>query len=48
MRVNEGACGAVQRATSEEVADQMRKMTTKNDGTSIRLKLGNGQSIIIK
>ena len=38
----------VQWATPQEVADQMWKMTTQNGGTSIKLKLGNGQSIIIK
>ena len=38
----------VQWATPEEVSSQMWKMTTTNGGTSIRLKLGNGESIIIK
>ncbi len=35
-------------ATSQEVADQMWKMTTKNGGISIKLKLGNGQITTIK
>ncbi|MDE6433427.1 MAG: hypothetical protein K2L07_04290 [Lachnospiraceae bacterium] len=34
-------------ATSEEVAGQMWKMTTKTGGKSIKLKLGNGKNIII-
>ncbi|MBQ9232504.1 MAG: RHS repeat-associated core domain-containing protein [Lachnospiraceae bacterium] len=34
-------------ATDEEVASQMWKMTTKTGGASIKLKLGNGKSIII-
>lgn len=38
----------IQLATPEEVASQMWKMTTKNGGTSIKLKLGNGESMIIK
>lgn len=38
----------IQWATLEEVASQMWKMTTKNGGTSIKLKLGNGESMIIK
>lgn len=35
-------------ATSDEVANQMWKMTTKTNGTSVKLKLGNGQSITIQ
>ena len=35
-------------ATDEEIASQIWKMTTKTNGTSIKLKLGNGESIIIK
>ena len=35
-------------ATDEEVASQMWKMTTKTQGTSIKLKLGNGESMIIQ
>lgn len=35
-------------ASSDEVAGQMWKMTTTNGGTSIKLKLGNGMSQIIK
>ena len=38
----------IQWATQEEVTSQMWKMTTKNGGTSIKLKLGNGKSMIIK
>ncbi|MDU1350945.1 MAG: hypothetical protein E6942_16825 [Clostridium argentinense] len=38
----------IQWSTPEEVASQMWKMTTKNGGTSIKLKLGNGESMIIK
>ena len=34
-------------ATDEEVASQMWKMITKTGGDSIKLKLGNGKSIII-
>lgn len=34
-------------ATQEEIAGQMWKMTTKTNGKSIRLKIGNGKSIII-
>ena len=36
------------RATDEEIAGQMWKMTTKTNGTSIKLKLGNGESITIQ
>lgn len=35
-------------ATDEEIAGQMWKMTTKTNGTSIKLKLGNGESITIQ
>ena len=35
-------------ATKKEVESQMWKMTTRNGGTSIKLKLGNGKSIIVK
>ncbi len=35
-------------ATDEEVANQMWKMTTKTNGTSVKLKLGNGQSMTIQ
>lgn len=35
-------------ASPDEIAGQMWKMTTKNGGTSIKLKLGNGVSQIIK
>lgn len=35
-------------ATSDEVASQMWKMTTQTGGNSIKLKLGQGQSIIVK
>ena len=35
-------------ATDAEVANQMWKMTTKTNGTSIKLKLGNGQSMTIQ
>ena len=35
-------------ATEEEIASQMWKMTTKTNGTSIKLKLGNGANIIIQ
>lgn len=32
----------------EEIAGQMWKTTTKTNGTSIKLKLGNGESITIQ
>ena len=35
-------------ATNEEVANQMWKITTETNGTSIKLKLGNGQSMTIQ
>ena len=35
-------------ATEEEVASQMWKMTTHTGGISIKLKVGNGKSIIIQ
>jgi len=35
-------------ATQQEINSQMWKMTTKTDGLSIKLKLGNGESIIIE
>ena len=35
-------------ATDEEIAGQKWKMTTKTNGTSIKLKLGNGESITIQ
>ena len=35
-------------ATNEEVANQMWKMTTETNGTSIKLKIGNGQSMTIQ
>ena len=35
-------------ATDEEVANQTWKMTTKTNGTSVKLKLGNGQSMTIQ
>ena len=35
-------------ATDEEVAKQMWKMTTKTNGTSVKLKLGNGQIMIVE
>ena len=35
-------------ATDEEIAGQMWKMTTKTNGTSIKLKLGNGESMTIQ
>lgn len=35
-------------ASDEEIANQMWKMTTKTNGTSVNLKLGNGQNMIIK
>ncbi|MHC1723777.1 MAG: hypothetical protein AB9836_11320 [Aminipila sp.] len=38
----------VQWANPQEVEDQMWKKTTNNGGTSIKLKLGNGQSTTIK
>ena len=38
---------SVQWATPQEIADQMWKMTTKNGGTSIKLKLGNGVCVKI-
>lgn len=34
-------------ATDEEVSGQMWKMTTKTEGTSIKLKLEDGSSIVI-
>ena len=34
-------------ATPNEIAQNMWKMTTKNGGVSIELKLGNGKSVII-
>jgi len=38
----------VQWTSSQEVADQIWNIITINDGTSIKLKLGNGLSTIIK
>jgi hypothetical protein len=38
----------VQWASPEAVQKEMWKMTTKTGGSSIRLKLGNGQSITIE
>ena len=35
-------------ATDEEIASQMWKMTTKTNGSSIKLKLGNGECIVIE
>ena len=35
-------------ATDEEIASQMWKMTTKTNGTSVKLKLGNGKSMTIQ
>lgn len=35
-------------ATDAEVANQIWKMTTKTNGTSIKLKLGNGESMTIQ
>lgn len=35
-------------ATQDEIAGQMWKMTTQTDGTSIKLKLGNGESVTVK
>ena len=35
-------------ATTKEVRSQMWKMITQNGGTSIKLKLGGGQNIIVK
>ncbi|WP_336704348.1 DUF6443 domain-containing protein [Chryseobacterium indologenes] len=35
-------------ATAKEVKNQMWKMTTKNGGTSVKLKLGDGKNMIIK
>lgn len=35
------------RATQDEIAGQMWKMTTKTGGKNIKLKLGNGKSIIV-
>lgn len=35
-------------ATQEEITGQMWKMTTQTGGTSIKLKLENGESITIK
>ncbi len=35
-------------ATDEEVANQMWKMTTKTNGTSIKLKVGDGRSMTIQ
>lgn len=35
-------------ATPAEVKSQMWKMTTKNGGTSIRIKMADGKSIIVK
>ena len=35
-------------ASPEQIANQMWKMTTKTNGMSIKLKLGNNQNIIIK
>ena len=35
-------------ATNDEVAGQMWKMTTQTGGVSVKLKLGNGKSIIIR
>ncbi|WP_421829164.1 RHS repeat domain-containing protein [Larkinella sp.] len=38
----------VQWASPAQVQNQMWKMTTKNGGTSVKLKLGDGDNIIIK
>jgi len=38
----------VQWASPRTVQEEMWKMTTKTGGSSIRLKLGNGQNVIIK
>ena len=38
----------VQWATPKEISSQMWKMTTKNQGVSIRLKLGDGKSMTVK
>jgi len=38
----------VEWASKSLVESQMWKMTTKTGGTSIKLKLGNGESIIVK
>ena len=38
----------VEWASPSKVADNLWKMSTKNGGSSIRLKLGNGQSITVK
>lgn len=35
-------------ATEEEVKNQMWKMTTRTEGKTIRLKLGNGKSMIVE
>ena len=35
-------------ATQDEIAGQMWKMTTQTGGNSIKLKLGNGESITVK
>jgi len=35
-------------ATDDEIANQLWKMTTKTNGASVKLKLGNGESMIIK
>lgn len=35
-------------ATEKEVSSQMWKMTTKTGGTSVKLKVGNGETIIIQ
>lgn len=35
-------------ATQDEIAGQMWKMTTQTGGTSIKLKLGNGESITVE
>lgn len=41
-------CVPIDWASKSEVENQMWKMSTKNDGTSMRLKMGDGTSIIVK
>ncbi|SSW82558.1 RhsD protein [Klebsiella pneumoniae] len=41
-------CMPITWASAQEVDQQMWKMSTKNGGTSMRLKLGNGQSTVVK
>lgn len=40
-------CVPIQKASDKEVENQMWKMSTKNDGKSMRLKLGGGKSITV-